>query len=198
MDDAVPIKMSYKHFKDGWGFVEHDPRSGRPVTSRPPENVEHVQAAINKDQQLTGRELEADLGISKTTVFEILIQDLGMKCVMAKFIPWLLLPEQDHRAAVANGLIQTTTNEPDFLKKVIPRDESWVHSYETQFEDPGNEDPVVPVEVASSPCLKKVWQSCGKIKTMLTVFSDWEAVVYHEYVPPGQTFNKEYCLNVLC
>ena len=52
---------------------------------------------------------------------EILTQDLGMKHV-AKFVPWILLPEQkEHRAAVANGLIQTATNEPDFLKKVITR-----------------------------------------------------------------------------
>ena len=37
-----------------------------------------------------------------------------------KFIPQLLLPEQkEHRAATANDLIQTATNEPDFLKKVI-------------------------------------------------------------------------------
>ena len=39
---------------------------------------------------------------------------------MAKFIPWFLLPEQkEHRAAVSNDLIKTTTNEPEFLKKVI-------------------------------------------------------------------------------
>ena len=43
-----------------------------------------------------------------------------MKHVVAKFIPRLLLSEQEeHRAAVANDLIQPTTNEPDFLKKVI-------------------------------------------------------------------------------
>ena len=69
------------------------------------------------------RELEADQRIP-TTVSKILMQDLGMKCVMAKFILWLLLPEQkEHRAAVVNDLIQTTTNEPDFLK-VITVDKS--------------------------------------------------------------------------
>ena len=48
------------------------------------------------------------------------MQDVGIKCVMAKFTPRLLLPEQkEHRAAVANDLIQTSTNEPDFLQKVI-------------------------------------------------------------------------------
>ena len=68
----------------------------------------------------------ADLGIPKTALSEILTQDLGIKHVMAKFVSWLLLPEQKkHRVAVANDLIQTATNEPDFLK-VITEDELWV------------------------------------------------------------------------
>ena len=47
-----------------------------------------------------------------------------MKRVTVKFVPQLLLPEQkEHRATVANDLIQTTTNEPDFLK-VITVDKS--------------------------------------------------------------------------
>ena len=74
-------------------------------------------------------------GDSKTTVSEILTRDLGMKHVVAKFVPWLLLPEQkEHCATVTNDLIQTATNEPDFLKKVITRDESWVYSYTYDLE----------------------------------------------------------------
>ena len=62
----------------------------------------------------------ADPGIPKTAVSEILTQDLGMKQVSAKFVPRLLLPEQkEHRATVANDLIQNATSEPDFLRKVI-------------------------------------------------------------------------------
>ena len=71
------------------------------------------------------REPEAGLGIPKTTVSEILAQDLGMKFVVAKFVPQLLLLDQkEHRAAVANDLIQTAANKPDVLKKVITRDVS--------------------------------------------------------------------------
>ena len=51
---AVQIKVWYKRFKDGRESVESDPHSGRPATSRTPENVEHVQAAISKD----GRQCE--------------------------------------------------------------------------------------------------------------------------------------------
>ena len=81
------------------------------------------------------QELEADLGILKTTVSEILMQDLGMKYVMAKFIPWLLLVKQkEYLALVANALSQTATNEPDFLKKVITGGESWVYGYDPEMK----------------------------------------------------------------
>ena len=118
-----------------------------------------------------------------------------MSHVVAKFILWLLLPEQkEHRAAVINDLIQTTNNEPDFLSKVITRDESWVYSYKYDLE---------------SKAQLSQWKLLGsmprggavkynKIKTMLTVvFFDVEGVVHHEYAPPGQTIN-EYYLSVLC
>ena len=86
---AAQVIVWHKCFKDGQESVESGPHSGRPATSRTPENVEGVWATINKDWRLTVRELEADLGIPKTTVSEILMQDLGMKHVRAKFVPWL-------------------------------------------------------------------------------------------------------------
>ena len=120
------------------------------------------------------------------------MQDLGMKRVVAKFIPQLLPPEQkEHRAAVAIDLIQTATNEPDFLKNIQKL--MWVYGC-----DPETKAQSSQWKLSVSLLPKKVWQSRSKIKTMLTVFFDWEGVVHHKYTPPGQTINKEYYLNVLC
>ena len=47
------------------------------------------------------------------------MQDLGLKHVVAKVILASATEQKEHRAAAANDLIQTTNNEPDFLKKVI-------------------------------------------------------------------------------
>ena len=65
-DDSMSeaqIKLWYIRFKDGRESFESDRRSGRPSTSRTPENVESVRAAINENRRLTVRELEEDLGI---------------------------------------------------------------------------------------------------------------------------------------
>ena len=59
-----------------------------------PENIERVRLAIEVDRRLTVRELENDLGIPKTTVWEILNKILGMTRVCAKFIPKLLTTEK--------------------------------------------------------------------------------------------------------
>ena len=48
---AAQIKVWLKRFKDGRESVESDTHPGRPATSRTPENIEHVWAAIHKDRQ---------------------------------------------------------------------------------------------------------------------------------------------------
>ena len=143
------------------------------------------------------------MGIPEITVSKILMKDLGMKHVMENFVLQLLLPEQkEHCAAAANDLIQTATNEPDFLKKVITRDESWVYGYDLETKAQLSQ-----WKSSGSPRLKKLQQSHSRIKTVLTVFWRflfvclfvfyWEGVVHHEYAPPGQRINKKYHLNVL-
>ena len=46
---AAQIKVWHKCFKYGQESVESDPCSGRSATSKTLENVECIQAAINKD-----------------------------------------------------------------------------------------------------------------------------------------------------
>ena len=48
--NAAQIKVWHKCFKDGRESIESDPCSGRLVIRKTPENVERVQAAINKDR----------------------------------------------------------------------------------------------------------------------------------------------------
>jgi len=122
-DDSMSkaqIKLWYRHFKDGRESAESDRRSGRPSTSRTPENVESIRDAINENRRLTVQELKKDLGIPRTIISQILAEDLGKKRVAAKFVPRLLSRQQkEFHAAVAQDLIETANNDPDFLKTII-------------------------------------------------------------------------------
>ena len=72
------IKEWYNRFKGGRTSVDSDSRSGRPSTTKTLDNIERVRLAIEGDRRLTVRELENDIGIPKTTVWEILNKNLGM------------------------------------------------------------------------------------------------------------------------
>ncbi|CAK9826493.1 Protein GVQW3 [Anthophora retusa] len=75
------IKEWFNRFKSGQTSVESDPRSGRPSSTKTPENVERIRTVINENRRLTVREIGNDLGIPKTIVSEILSKDLGMSRV---------------------------------------------------------------------------------------------------------------------
>ena len=68
------IKEWYNRIKGGHTSVDSDSHSGRFSTTKKLDNIERVRLAIEGDRQLTVRELENDLGIQKTTVWEILIE----------------------------------------------------------------------------------------------------------------------------
>ena len=72
------IKEWYNRFKGGRTSVDGDSRSGRPSATKTLDNIERVRLAIEADRRFTLRELENDLGIPKTTIWEILNRILGM------------------------------------------------------------------------------------------------------------------------
>ena len=127
------IKEWCKRFKNGRTSVDSDPRSGRPLNTITPENIERVRLAIGEDRRLTVRELESNLGILKTCVSRILTENLRMTRVCAKFIPKFLTEEQKKlHFVVAQDNLEMVADDENVLKKIITSDESWVYGY-----DPG-------------------------------------------------------------
>ena len=64
----IRIKEWYNRFKGGRTCIDSDSRSGLPSATKTLDNIERVRLAIGGDRRLTVRELENDLGISKTTI----------------------------------------------------------------------------------------------------------------------------------
>ena len=76
-------------------------------------------------------------------------------------------------------------------KKVITGDESWVYGY-----DPETKAQSSQWKSPESPRPKKARQSRSNVKVILTLLSEHEGVVHHEYAPPGQTITKDYYIEV--
>ena len=183
----------YSRFKNGRLSFEDDSRPGRPSTSHTEETVACVREIIHADRRLTIREVAEDVGVAFGTCQKILTEDLQMRRVSAKFVPRLLTAEQtDDRVSICTDLRERAQNDPNFMSSLITGDESWVYGY-----DPETKQMSSQWKTPSSPRPKKARQVKSNVKTMLIAFFDIDGLVHHEYVPRGQTVNKEFYKTVL-
>ena len=83
---------------------------------------------------------------------------------------------------------------PIFLHShtIVTGGESWV--YGDDVETKAQSSQWVGQE---SPRPKKARMSRSNMKVMLLVFFDWQGIIHHEFVPRGQTVNKEFYVAVL-
>ncbi len=134
--------------------------------------------------------IAGELGLPKSSVHNILTQNLGMKKVCAIIVYRVLKGEQEeHRIACCQEWQSLRDN---FLNHLITGDESWVYEYGFELKLQGCE-----WRQEEKPRLKKAGWSHSNIKTMVIVFFDIQGVVHQGYVPWGQTVNTEYYMEVL-
>jgi hypothetical protein len=91
---ATQIKGWFNRFKDGRTLADRDQRSGRKSTSRNANVIENVRSLSLEDRCLTVREISDEVGISTGSAHSVLTEDLHMCRVVVKFVPKLLLREQ--------------------------------------------------------------------------------------------------------
>jgi len=108
-------------------------------------------------------------------------------------VPRLLSVDQkQQRLDVCLDLEENAANDPSFLSNVITGDGTWVYAYDpetktqsSQWKSPG------------SPRPKKARQVRSNIKSILICFFDLKGIVHKEFVPPGQTVNAAFYVEVL-
>jgi len=182
----------YTHFKSGRRSFEDHSRPGRPSTSNTEGTVACVQEIIRADRHLTIREVAEEVRIAFGMCQKILTEDLRMRRVTAKFVSRLLMAEQkDDRVSICTDLCDRAQNDPNFMSSVITGDECWVYRYDLETKQ------ISFQWSTSSPRPKKALQVKSNNKTMLIAFFDNDGLVHHEFVPTGQTVNKEFYKTVL-
>jgi hypothetical protein len=73
-------------------------------------------------------EVVVEVGISKSSCHEILVDNLGMQQVAAKFLPCLLTDEQKQKCLkLSQELFDCANNDKNFVKNIITGDETWVY-----------------------------------------------------------------------
>ena len=76
---SAQVLRWHKAFKDKRESAEHEQRAGRPSTSRTENNVARVKAVLDRDRRLSVRLMAEEVGLLKTDVHRIRIEDLHMR-----------------------------------------------------------------------------------------------------------------------
>jgi len=183
----------FKAFSEGREAIEDEPRSERPSTAKTDENVIKVRDLVRSDHRLTVRMIGEQLGLTHTTVHQILTNDLEMRKICAKMVPKILSQDQkNNRRDRCLDFLEQIENDPSFLERVITGDESWIFEYDPETKRQSQE-----WHTSASPRQKKGRMSKSKIKSMLICFFDSQGIVHKVFVPQGQTVNQHFYKEVL-
>ena len=111
--------------------INDDPRPGRPKTSA---DVKLVADFLAQDRRATCEEISQTTGISPTSVFRILTNDLQKRKNCARWVPHCLTAEQK-RLEIATLLKQRFNVEGQaFLYQIIAIDETWFRDFESELK----------------------------------------------------------------
>jgi len=88
---------------------------------------------------------------------------------------------------ICYDLREQVRNNPQILSKVVTGDETWCYGYDPETKQTSNQ-----WKTPNSPKPKKARQVRSNVKIMLI-----SGIVHKEFVPPGQTANKQFYLEVL-
>jgi len=112
---------------------EDQPSSGRLSTRRSDENLEKVHNTINADRRRTIVKISKITDLFWSSCQQMLMEDLNMNHVAAKFVPRLLTEDQKNsRLNICYDLREQVGNDPQILSKVVTGDEIWCYSYDPE------------------------------------------------------------------
>ena len=137
-------------------------------------------------------EIAQALGISHGSVSTILHDRLGMRKLIARWVPTSLSDEHmATRASVCSALLKRFRSKDDFLLHLVTVDETWVHNYE-----PENKAQSCQWVRPGSPRPKKFKTQPSVGKVMATVFWDAKGVIMLDFLLKRKT--KLVCTMQTC
>ncbi|XP_070392572.1 histone-lysine N-methyltransferase SETMAR-like [Dermacentor albipictus] len=167
--------------------VGDDPKPGRASTSTDDGHVDRVQTVTCGNRRLTVREVADEVGISVGSFLEIWSDKFGMHRVSAKFVPRLLTDEQKQTLVEISQEQLAAANDNENFRNIVTGDETWVYGYDVETKVQSSQSG----DQRFSSSKKKAHMSRSNMKVVMIVFFDYKGIVHQEFLPHGQTVNKE-------
>ncbi len=196
-DSAPPNPTVYRwiqEFRAGREAVDNAPRSGRPSTAQTADMVAAVQQIVDQDRRVTIDAIAEDLGISHGSVHSILMKELGLSKLSARWVPRALRDEHKMQRAecAVNLLNRIDENAADFYQRLVTGDETWIYQYDPESKIQSKEwRPRGP----SGP--KKFRAERSVAKVMATVFWDAGGIILVNFLEEQRTVTAAYYEQVL-
>jgi [histone H3]-lysine36 N-dimethyltransferase SETMAR len=116
-------------FKAGRESIEDDPREGRPTTSRAAGKIAAARTIVDENSSISVDELAEALDISHGAAHQILTDDLGLRSILAKWVPHDLTETQRQcRVETAHYLVKTFRDlGPAGIKNIVSGDETYIY-----------------------------------------------------------------------
>ena len=113
----------HKRFREGRTTAADDPRSGRPLTSTSQEMVVRCRELVEQDRRQTVDYLSECLDISIGSTHSILVDNLQMRRVCARWVPRLLKDEQKAtRVTLCNQMLRRYRREGEAFSQTVIKD----------------------------------------------------------------------------
>ena len=124
---AAELKRVRESLKD-------DPRSERFSAATTQENFDRIHQTVMDGRHVSVYHIADVLCISCERVKNILHKELSMSKASARWIPWLLTPDQKlTRLVVSQANLAMCKTDPDgFVERFLTQDARWVHHFKPE------------------------------------------------------------------
>ena len=123
----------YKRFKDGRESVRDDERCIRSKEIRTLELIDQIKNFMDKDRRVSIETISAQFDVSVGTVHTIILKELKMRKICAKFVPRVLREDQKERRRYdSRKMVEMINSDPAVLDALVTCDESWIYCYDPE------------------------------------------------------------------
>jgi len=119
------VKNWVAHFKSDFSTCDA-PRPGRPQRVTTPEITDRIHELVLEDRRILAKSIAEQLGISRERVGSIILEDLDMRKLFAKYVLKCLNADQKRqRCQSSEQILEFFRRDPnDFLSRLVTMDET--------------------------------------------------------------------------